>query len=107
MGRDFSEAAEVLEKILEISNIQMKQLEEKSVDELINVDTLRERLFAELMQVNPDFLKDGSLKMISDEIAANDKVVYMNVESLFCVMKEKLLNINKGKSTFAAHTENA
>lgn len=107
MAHELTQAAELLERILEVSVTQRKYLDEMRIEELLATNEEREKLFGELMEINPECLKDGTLKSVTDEIIANDKVVYMNMESLLCAMKDKLQHIRDGSAAVRAYSKNA
>ncbi|MFQ5465471.1 MAG: hypothetical protein ACE5EI_06045 [Thermodesulfobacteriota bacterium] len=90
MGHDFTQAAELLESILDISNSWREKLDDGDMLKLLETNARRGRLFEEFIARNPDCLTDGSLKAVTEEIKANDKVVYMNLDSLLFDMMERL-----------------
>jgi len=90
MGQDFTQAAELLESILDISNSWREKLDDGDILKLLETNARMGRLFEEFIEKNPECLTDGSLKAVTEEIKANDKVVYMNLDALLFDMMERL-----------------
>lgn len=107
MEREIRQAEEVLKSIRAISADQIRQIENKRIEELLASQAERDQLFEELRKIRPECLKDGSLKAVADEIKANDKVIYMNMEALMGTIKGKLKNLKKGARAVRAYSKNA
>lgn len=103
MARDINRVAEILKRLMEISSAQRAHLEENRLDELLKGQSEREELFTELEGMQ-EFMKDERLKEAVNELAASDNVLFMNIESAVCFLKNKLHGVKKGAKAVKAYS---
>lgn len=92
----------VLERVLELSKLQLKAMEESRLEDLVRCQEERERLLIGFYAVE-ERMPDAALKPIVDEVLANDKKLEFTIQAAMADMKEKLLSLNNGVTALKAY----
>lgn len=99
MGYDTGQV--ILERILELSALQIRLLEENRVEELLKCQEQREVLFSSLG--SPENYRGQRIKALADKILENDRVLSLNIGMLLGDLKGRLERIDRGAKAIKAY----
>ena len=102
MATDVMTERSVLERVLELSKLQLRAMEESRLVDLIRYQEERERLLTDFYN-DPLRKPDMSLKPLVDEVLECDKKLEFSLEVSLSGLKEKLMALNNGVNALKAY----
>lgn len=104
MASEKGRAEEILGRVLELSLLQRRLLDEKRFEELASKQKERETLFIELQGLPGAPYREEPLRSIIVKILDNDRVLSLSMESSMGEISMKLGRIKKGSKAAKAYS---
>lgn len=93
----------LLNKVLELSLLQQKLLEENRLEELLRSQIEREAVFAEIREMIPADFGTEPLRGLIEEILKADGALCLNMEENLSDIARKLEKVSKGRKVEKAY----
>lgn len=104
MERSLRHLHEKLNRLLEISSLQLRLIREKRVDEFAACQAEREDLFTDLIRPG-DFGRDPEARLLADRLIESDKLLAGEVQALMGGISSKLNQVKTGRSAVKAYAK--
>jgi len=101
---NISRCVEILERVLDLSVLQRRYLEEGKLPDFINCRTERERLFTELKDSDLKNFRTESIKELSKKIMVNDDLLTSNISAVMNAISMRLEKIKNSSKAIKAYT---
>jgi len=101
VARERGEQARILERLIEVSALQLCFLRENRIDELLEAQSLRDGLFHELGSKPAE--KSPELAALARELAESDRELSIGVSSVMESIAAKLGQVKTGMSAMKAY----
>lgn len=97
---------EALEKVLDISELQLKLLSENRIEDLLKSQSERDLILRQAAGggVSPAPSEVPLIKSLAGRIAANDSILSLRIESELSGLRRRLAAIGGGKKALRAYT---
>lgn len=104
MERNRGAAWEKLNRLLEISTLQLRLIKEKRLEEFAASHAERERLFLDLGHTG-QAARDPDLRILAEKLLENDKLLASEVQALMGGISSKLNQVKTGRSALKAYAK--
>ncbi|MBI5809650.1 MAG: flagellar protein FliT [Deltaproteobacteria bacterium] len=94
----------LLDRLLEMSALQRKAIEEGRIEELMNRHGEREALFTDIKRMDPAELNGHEAKRAIDNILESDRDLAAHIESSMEDLVKNLAKVSSGKKASAAYS---